>query len=315
MNDTESASRTSDVGALVASLVAARDEAHRRHAAETAEIAAEVQRLEAAVAELQAQLTSLAEFQAEAAGRHEAGLTEAAHAARDQLIAALHAQRESLTARAAAWADGESAREQRIAAAFESSPHAAAFREWRAVRPGEGALAGLPASYRAAVEAHHAAQGAALREALASLVPGPQPLSEAPLHVDVIVTVDEEDGEPTLASLLLPVPDAVASQWAARGDDLFLALAATVVAGVHRATAALGLSAARPAIGGHDGLLAIEVEFPGAAAQAVATECIAALEAAGADSVILGAARLHLTARRVPADFLLPPTPATASAA
>ncbi len=167
-------------------------------------------------------------------------------------------------------------------------------------------LPGLPESYRSVIQAHHDAVVARLKEHYA-LDAGPEPVGAEVLELDVVYAVDAPDGPAEMLMLVLPVSDAVFSRWADRGDDLELYFASRVVQGVHTVLAELGMVTVFPAYGGHQDLLAVEIELDRTDRGELSDLVRQMVGEVLASAPELNAARVQARPFEVPVDLLFPP--------
>ena len=126
------------------------------------------------------------------------------------------------------------------------------------------------------------------------------------LEIDLVYGVDAPEGTPELLICVLPISDGAFTEWADRPEDLATLLGARVVQGIYETTRQTGPRGAQAVCGGHQGLLAIEVDLEGAkgdVARALADNLTAVLSSAPE----LAAAKVRVHPRRVDVDFLLPP--------
>ncbi|MBA2321317.1 MAG: hypothetical protein H0V89_09190 [Deltaproteobacteria bacterium] len=178
----------------------------------------------------------------------------------------------------------------------------------------EPTLAALPETYRDVLTAHHQDLTVKIRAMIDAATPPVEPLQAEIIELDVVWAIDAHDGKPDLLVVVVPADEDVTTAWADRGDDTELSLAARVVQGLTESLAAAGLPSARPALGGHLGLLAIEVDLTGAGAD-FATVLGTSLARVLSAAPELGEAGLKAVARQVEMDWLLPPEEAEGSVA
>lgn len=167
-------------------------------------------------------------------------------------------------------------------------------------------LSNLPDGYRSALLAHHETVTRRLGTQVAAMARAPITVDAEPLVVEVVIALDAPQGAPELLVAVAPVTEATATGWTERSDDLQTWLAARVVQALYEALAAAGLPSAEIASGGHEGLLALEVDVQGASRDldALVEERLSvALSAAGE----ISSARVEVVIRRVEMDVLVPP--------
>ncbi len=222
------------------------------------------------------------------------------------LFAALAEQAAAISERSGLVAAEEFARNSNLETSLMASS-GSLFEEYRQFKVTvEPTLSGLPESYRKVLLAHHAELAAKVRSVVESAVESIHPLGAETLEIDVVWGMDSPDGTPDLLVMVVPADESVATGWADRGDDVDLWLAARVVQGLSEALLAGGLAGVRPALGGHRGLLAIEVDLADARPDFGAV-LAAALTRVFAAAPELDEARVKVTPRQVDLDWLLPP--------
>ncbi len=287
-----------------------RESANAKHRRELQEVDEELTRLAAAIEDLQRQLTALGDFRSELVSREQAILSEEQRRAHEGLFEALDRQGEDLSVRARTALAADTKRVDAIQDALSDSEVAGAWKEYQDFIHNAEAISQLPSSYRTALALHHEATAARLSEAVRAADPGPTKLDEAPLELDVLYTIGTSgEQEPELVSLVLPVREEVWTDWADRPDDLQLQVAARVAQALFEAVQALGNLTAQSIQGGHQGLLAIELELAGPEASALRDRFETTLAEVASNSPELVAARVSLKPVHVPVSYLLPPDP------
>lgn len=277
---------------------------------ELAEVDKEVENLQQAVNNLQQQLQALARFREELIQK--AGVIDQEETQRsyEAIFGALTQQSALLTERAKLVAEADAAQQAALSEYLkENSEIAALLTEYEQFKSTvEPTLGALPDSYRSVIEAHHATVVARLREHVGAAGSSPAELEAEALDVEVVYAIDAPDGQAELLMLVLPVEDAVHTAWFDREDDLQLRLAARVVQGLYTACHAQGLAGVQAMSGGHQGLLALEMELPeGITQEAMAQSLSEAFTGALEGVAELQAARVNVRVLPVSVDHLLPP--------
>jgi hypothetical protein len=214
----------------------------------------------------------------------------------------------ALAERAAVAASAASAARDRLRSSLAADPRTsgllAEYEQFEtAMRP---ALANLPEGYRSALLAHHETVTRQLSARVAAAARAPVPLDAEPLLIEVVYAIDAPDGPPELLVAVVPVHEGVAQGDGDKPEGLCTWVAARVVQGLYEALAASGLPGAEVASGGHQGLLALEVDVQGASDDLptlVEERLSVALSGAGEVS----AARVEVALRRIDIDTLIPP--------
>lgn len=297
---------TSVIGALE-SVSRWRIDTEARHKAELEEVDQEVQSLEQSIQNLQQQLEALQKFRGELVERSTRIDEEETQRTYAAIFGALGHQVEDLQARAAKVAEAEAAGAAALADAMKDSATAPLLKEYEQFKTQiEPTLSSLPESYRSVILQHHEGVVAKLREHLAQAGTAPVQVEGDPVSVDLVFAVDAPEGAVELVMLVLPVQEETYTGWHARGEDLQTWFAARVVQALYQAAATLGQPAAQAMFGGHQGLLAIEMEIGGGNPEEVA-ETLEAAFAAAVAAPELQAAGVTVQPRRVSVDHLLPP--------
>ncbi len=289
--------------------------AQTKQQTELAEVDKEVESLQQAVNNLQQQLQALARFREELLQK--AGLIDQEETQRsyEAIFGALTQQSALLTERAQLVGEAEAARQAAMSDLLKQNDDIAALlSEYEQFKSKvEPTLAALPDSYRSVIEAHHATVVARLREHIGVAGSGPAELEAEGLDVDVVYAIDAPDGQAELLMLVLPVQDVVHTGWLQREDDLQLRLAARVVQGLYTACHAQGMAGVQAMAGGHQGLLALEMELPEGISRDAMAHSLAESFASTTEGVAeLEAARVNVRVVPVSVDHLLPPEDAHA---
>ena len=269
-------------------------EEEKRIQRQAREVDAEVQRLKQTIAQAQARARALATERNGLLARIETLDDEAVERSNAAVLQALREQADALAARADAAQATELQALLAAEAKLEAGGHSALLVEYKQYKEQvEPTLAAMPESYRSLIASHGQAQAQRLRAQLARVLDAPEPLEAEPLELELLM-------------LVLPVRDTVYLHWASRPEDLQTHVALRVVQALYASTQAMSLHGAQVLGGGHEGLVALEVELVGAPDDAL-ERMLAQLETVVADSAELRSAGLTLQPRQVALDLLLPP--------
>jgi hypothetical protein len=168
----------------------------------------------------------------------------------------------------------------------------------------EPTLTALPESYRGVVLQHHASVCRRLRASVAASFASIVPLAVPKLDVDVVFSVDSTPDAELLA-IVVPVEPAVYENWADRAEDLQGVFAARVVQAIYLAMQEQQLVAPAARMGGHAGLLAIELDLD-EVPEGFSRKLGAAIERVTAAAPEIFAAGLVAHACEVAVEHLLP---------
>ena len=280
--------------------------------AEVAEVEDAIDALRAQIAELESSITDkegeLEAVEARARTIDEAIPERTYHA----IFSALSGQMEAVGLRAVAASEARAEAEAGFLDAIEDETLQSLLAEYRQFKEQvEPTLDALPASYRSVVAQHNDGVKHQLREAFEEMELPRGAVDADDLGIDVVLAVDAPGEQAEVVMLVLPVSEQVQLGWAGRGEDLQTFLAARVVEGAYRACHELDQRAAQALFGGHQGLLAVEIEVSGdpEKVQEVFMERIAAATAAAPE---LTDAAVSVQVRVVNVDHLLPPEDAFA---
>ncbi len=297
-------------GSLEAALegVAAwRQEAEVRQARELSEVDEELEKLRAAIADYQRRIESLDRFRSTLRGKNARVDQEEVVRSYEAIFSVLRAQSSALAARADVVAAAEAVQVAGMIPTLRASESAPLLTEYEQFRASEHSLNELPPSYRKVLRHHHGKVVERLRAVVEALEDEAVSVDADGMAVELAFTIDSPEDAPDLLILVLPVSDTVHTEWQQRNDDLQTWLAARAMQGVYEAAHALGVPSVQAMYGGHQGLLALEVELPvtgDADVRAVIEDKLA--HALGSAPELAGA-RLEVAVRHVPVDFLLPP--------
>lgn len=300
-----SAPRT--VAAALEDVAKWRSEASQKTKSEISDVDQELEKFQAAINSLQQQIEALRRSREEIAKKDGAFVEEEIGRSYNAVFAALTEQMEAVRARATDLAESDSSRAEALAQAIKDPAIAALMTEYTQFKTSvEPTLKGLPESYRAVILQHHEGISVKLRAALEGAAGTPAAVDGPNLIVDAVYAVDAPEGTPEVLMMMLPVQEQVGTDWQGRSEDAQTWLAARVIQGVYTALQAAGLDKARVAFGGHQGLLAVEVEI-GGAKNDFGARLQEALVKALAGSKELAAAKITVNARELVVDHLLPP--------
>jgi hypothetical protein len=283
-------------------------EEESRHEAEMQEVDQEVESLKTAMANLQQQLEALAKFREELVAKLSSVSGGVHKRCYDAIFGALREQAQALSGRAAKVAYAQQARDANLTEALEDEEVKALLADYeqftQVVAP---TLESLPESYRSALESHHREITERLRVALGDKVGAPVEVQEESLEIDVVLALDAQEGVAEVIMLVLPVVEQVQTAWDEREEDLQTWVGARVMQAVYGVCQDLGLSGAQGMYGGHQGLLAVEVELGTGDPDDVRTRLREAIDLVLAQAPELVAAKVssHITAVEV--DHLFPP--------
>lgn len=279
---------------------------------ELGEVDQEVENLRTAINNLQQQIEALQRSREEIATRSDSLNEEEISRSYNAVFAALLDQAESVRIRAAEIAEGDAARARKLMEALKDPAIASKMTEYTQFKTTvEPTLAALPESYRGVILQHHEGLAKQLKDLLGNIGGTPASYEGPGIAVDVVFAVDAPEGTPEVLMLVLPVQEQVHADWATRQEDAQTWLAARVVQAVYAACTSAGLANSRAAFGGHQGLLAVEVELGGArgdVGQMVTDELIRAF----VGSAELRDAKIEVRPRQLVVDHLLPPEDAEA---
>lgn len=283
-----------------------KDTALRENQSRIQEVDSELEKLRATLANLQQQLASLETARAEL---EQVDLDDAiARRSYDAIFHSLADQAAQTMARAAEVQIAEHAHRDAVFAELrdeaEIAPLVTEFEQFKTqVEP---TLEALPESYRGAIRQHHQGIAEKIRAYLASRFEDPVPFSGEELEVEVVFGVDAPEGRPEVLVCVLPIQDVTFTEWASRETDTATHIGARVAQAIYETAKRTGPVGAQAIRGGHQGLLAMEVDVDGASGdfvQAFQDTMKAVLHGAPE----LAAARVKVDTRQVDFDFLLPP--------
>lgn len=285
-----------------------RGEEEARHRAELAEVDQEVESLRTAMANLQQQLEALGKFREELVARLDSVSTGASQRTYEAIFQALREQAQALSGRAAVVADLMRSRRHALDETLEDEEIKGLLTEYQQFKEHvEPHIASFPETYRAVLQGKHHEVQERLREALGD-ESAELPEVEGPaLSADVVVAVDAPEGVAEVVMLVLPVIEHVQTAWAEREEDLQTWLAARAMQAIYQVCHAFGLPGAQAMYGGHQGLLAVEVELGAGEPAAVRAALSETLDRTFAQAPELRAAKVEVHAQPVNVDHLFPP--------
>lgn len=279
-----------------------------RHQAELAEVDQEVESLRTAMANLQQQLDALAKFREELSAKLESVSGGAPQRSYDAIFGALREQAQELSGRAAAVADVQRAREADLAQTLADADVKALLEEYEQFKlQVEPTLAALPDSYRDVIVKHHEEVKGKLRTSLGDKINTPAEVDAASMSLDVVVAVDAPQGVAEVVMLVLPVVEQVQTAWSDREEDLQTWVAARVMQATYHLCHSIGLAGAQAMYGGHQGLLAVEIELGAGDPEEVRNGLISTIDQVLNEAPELVAAHVAPRAHAVEVDHLFPP--------
>jgi hypothetical protein len=300
-----SAPRT--VAAALEDVAKWRNEASTKSKSEIVDVDLEIEKFQAAIASLQQQIEALRKSRDEIAKKDGSLVEEEIGRSYNAVFAALTEQMEAVRGRATSLAESDTSRSTALTEALKDPTTAALMTEYTQFKTTvEPTLKALPDSYKAVIMQHHDGVAKKLRDTLEKVGGTAAPVDGPELSVDAVFAVDAPDGAPEVLMMVLPVQEQVGTDWQARTDDAQTWVAARVIQGAYAALQGAGLATARVAFGGHQGLLAVEVEIAGAKKD-FGSNLQFELRKALAGAKELTAAKITVNTRELVVDHLLPP--------
>ncbi len=281
-----------------------REEQESRRQAEMVDVDSQLEKLQGEIEELQKKLEALKEFRGELEQR-DAGNGVVARSY-DAIFSALLGQANALDDRAAEALAAQEARDAQVLATLPKSDIAPLVEEYEQFKEQEKRVMALPESYRGAIVEHHEGVVKRIRAHLEEHASGPVKLDADSLELELVYAVDAPTGKPEVLICVLPVKDVALTDWANRSEDVSTLLSARAVQAIYEALKQTGPAGAQAVYGGHQGLLALEVDLEGASndfEKVLADNLNAVLKS----SPEIAMANLAVTARKVNFDYLLPP--------
>ena len=280
-------------------------EQHERRQAEVVEVDSQIERLREQIAALGEQLGSLEVLRQQLEDKDPTvGRTAKAYGA---IFGALKHQAAQFDKRAGALSSAQAARRDKVIAGMANSPIAAKVTEYEQFKTVvEPTLAALPESYRMAMTKHHNGVMAEIERYLHTELDVPVTVDGDSLELELVYGIDAPNGKPELLVCVLPMVDKALTGWAERPEDVQTLLGARVVQAVYETAKVHGPAGAQVVCGGHQDLLAVEVDLVGAVGGFV-DALPDNLHAVLASAPELAGARVRIVPRRVNLDYLLPP--------
>lgn len=283
-----------------------KDATLRENQGRIATVDGDLEKLRAQIANLQQQLTSLESARADL---QELDVEdELAKRSYEAIFGSLRNQATQAMTRAAAQLEAERAHRDAIFAGLKDEPELSAlvteFEQFK--QQVEPTLEALPESYRGAIRQHHQGIAEKIRSYLSVRFEQPVQLEANPLELEVVYGIDAPEGTPEVLICVLPIQDVTFTEWSSRPCDLATHIGARVAQAIYETTKRTGPVGAQAIRGGHQGLLAMEVDIEGASAdvEKILHDTMAAVFGGAPE---LAAARVSLAPRKVDFDFLLPP--------
>jgi len=279
-----------------------------RQNAELVEVDQEVENLRSAMTNLQQQLEALAKFREELVQKQSELGGEETRRAYGAIFEALSNKKGLVVQHTEKVSAAHAARAAAIEEAMSADDVAPLVEEFNQFKTAvEPTLDSLPESYRSVMLEHHKSLSEKVQAHRDAAMAIPLDLDVEPLTVDVVFAVDAQDGKPELLIAVLPVPEDASADEQAEGEgDLQARISTRVVQAIYETIQKFGPSGAEVVSGGHQGLLAIEVDLLGGPHD-FAEKLLVELRAVGAGASELQEASVSLVGCEVPADFILPP--------
>lgn len=280
-------------------------EQHERRQAEVVEVESQIEKLREQIATLGEQLGSLEVLRQQLEEKDPA--TDRTSRAYGAIFTALKHQAALFNQRAHDLSSAQRARQDKVISGLASSPIAAKVTEYEQFKTVvEPTLAALPESYRMAMGKHHQGVMAEIERYLSAELDAPVTVDGESLELELVYGIDAPNGKPELLVCVLPMVDKAMTAWADRPEDVQTLLGARVVQAVYETAKVHGPAGAQVVCGGHQDLLAVEVDLVGAAGGFV-DALPDNLHAVLASAPELAGARVRIVPRRVNLDYLLPP--------
>jgi hypothetical protein len=279
-----------------------------RQNAEVVEVDQEVENLRSALTNLQQQLEALAKFREELVQKQTQLASEETRRAYDAIFAALSNKKGRVAQHAEKVSAAHAARAAAIEEAMSADDVAPLVEEFEQFKTAvEPTLDSLPESYRSVMLEHHKSLSEKVQAHRDAAMAIPLELEVEPMSVDVAFAVDSPDGKPELLIAVLPVSEEASAEEQAEGEgDLQSWISNRVVQAIYETIHKFGPSGAEVVSGGHQGLLAIEVDLLGGPHD-FSEKLLVELRAVSAGASELQAASVSLVGCEVSADFILPP--------
>ncbi len=275
-----------------------------RQNAELLEVDQEVQSLQTAVVNLQQQLEALAKFREELVAKGSTLGEEEIQRSYDAIFSMLASQKELALQRTAQVSVANEGRQAAIEEALASSEIAPLLDEYKQFKAAvEPTLSALPESYRTVMMKHHEQLTEQLKAHVSAAASTPLDLDVDDLTLEIVFAIDAPEDKPELLIVVIPTSEEASTD--GRAEDLQALIAARVAQALYQTIRTCGPEGAEAISGGHQGMLAIEVDLLGASDD-FGAKFSQELEQAVENASELGAAGISLEARQVAVDFLLP---------
>lgn len=240
------------------------EEERAKMGSEIAEVEKEMAELDAAIENLKQQHDALARLRDDLTGNASGG-NAIAERYYESIFGVLVSQAQAANRRTELVQAAEAGQQAALALAM-NTPEIAALRSeceqfQTTIQP---TLDSLPESYRGVLLSHHATVEARLAEHMATLDVGLVEFAGDVLQLNLVYAVDPSDGEPEVLTVVFPIEEAVYVEWEDRPETLLTRLAASIVQAIYQVCQDAGLSEPEGAFGGHQGLLAMEIDLVGA---------------------------------------------------
>jgi len=278
-----------------------------RHAAELVEVDQEVENLRAAVANIQQQLEALAKFREDLVQKGEQLDSEEARRSYEAVFSALSSRLEAVLRRTAEVSVAHTARAAAIEAKLSSDDVAPLIAEVEQFKTTvEPTLESLPESYRKVMLEHHDSLARQVQEHREAAMAIPLELDVEPLELEVVFAVDAPEGKPELLIAVVPVSDETDAAEEAGKEDLQTWVSTRVVEAIYETINNFGPSGAEVVSGGHQGMLAVEVDLM-EGPHDFGEKLLEAIQKVSESATELQTAGVTLVGRQVSADHILPP--------
>ncbi len=285
-----------------------RAEAEGKASAELTEADQEIGSLTTAIANLQQQLEALQKFREELVVKQSSVNEGEGAKIYNGIFEALRSQAGALTERAKIMSSMQSARSAALAAVLNDPAVKQLNDEYAAFKTTiEPTLSAMPESFRDVIMAKHNEIEAQLKAKVAEADPGLPTIEGDTLTLDIVFGVDAPEGTAEIIMVVLPVPEETQAHWFNRADDLQTWLAARAVQAVYQACHSVGLPTAQAMFGGHQGLMAIELELGGGDPGPIQSALQTAFDQILGDSTELNASKVSARGYYALVDHLLPP--------
>jgi hypothetical protein len=283
-------------------------DAEERRKAELSQVDTEMSSLRESITNLQTQVNTLEEYKRGLEAQADRLPDEANGKSYTAVFEVIMGQAANLARRARDVAAVDAGRVAAFKKALGTGPAAKLLADYTKFKTElEPALANIPEAYRGALMAAHEKVEGDLRGYADAAWPGPGTVGGDAVNVDVVWAVDARGDEPALVLLVVPVEDAAVTEWATRDQDLQTLIAARVAQAVQLALLDTTAAGATLASGGHQGLLAVELEVPADQVGAFELKVAAAMSAVFDGAPELAAAKVRVSATQVAIDHILPP--------